>query len=184
MSRKQKNDYVNGIKSVSFSHITEKVISHRQLKHSKTIDLMTPLRHNDCCSCIEGSIDALVVQEYLGGDFVYIVSKNNRNFEFKSPIGICGETRMTDLKKNYVFRGVVNSLKNCDSKSTVLTAGNKMLHISEKPFILNAMTDYDTNYGNIYHGEDLIEEGNLYGDTSEFYIIGYIDYLDYIKENK
>ena len=183
MSNNRRNNYITGIKNMVFSNVTEQVISLYQLKRTKTTELMTTLRHNDCYyyTEIEGSVDALILHDFPGGDVIYIVSKNNRKFEFKYPEGICGEARMTDLKRNDIFFDIIRLLKSCDSKTTVLTADNKLLRISNKPFLLNAMTNYDKNYGNIYHGEDLVEEGNLYGDTSEFYIIGYIDYLDYIS---
>ena len=84
---------------------------------------------------------------------------------------------MTDLKRPSVFREVLNSLRDNDIKSILLPT-EKILHISNKPYLLNAMTHFDRNYGNKYCGQELIEEGNLYGDTSEFYIIGYTEFVE------
>ncbi len=172
------NEYIKGIKNVDFTQVTEYDVLHPDLNSIGTINLMTKLSHNDFYKPLEKGYDALLLYRYEGGESLYIVSKNNLRFELKYPDGICGETRMTDLKKKYVFYDVLNCLKNFDSNFTALTSAEKLLHISSKPYLLNAMTDYDRDYGNIYHGEDLVKEGNQYGDTSEFYIIGYTESVD------
>ena len=39
------------------------------------------------------------------------------------------------------------------------------------------------NYGDRWYGQDYCDEGNKYGDTSDFYIVGAIESLDPRKKN-
>ena len=48
-------------------------------------------------------------------------------------------------------------------------------HIWERPYCLCAQTVSDMNYGDRWEGTELVWEGNKYGDTTRFFIIGYLD---------
>lgn len=51
----------------------------------------------------------------------------------------------------------------------------KVLRLWDKPFILRAVTEYDKDFRKEWMGGNLEYQGNQYGDTSNFYIIGTIE---------
>ena len=54
----------------------------------------------------------------------------------------------------------------------VRISSGKYLNIWEKAVQIRAMTYYDQDYRKEWHGDWLSYEGNNFGDTSDFYIIG------------
>jgi len=54
-------------------------------------------------------------------------------------------------------------------------SNGKNLKLWETPYILEAQTDYDKDYRKEWKNGYLEYEGNEYGDTSEFYIIGCLE---------
>lgn len=50
-----------------------------------------------------------------------------------------------------------------------------ILHLWNRPFVLEASTDYDKDFRKEWRDGYLEYEGNEYGDTSDFYIIGSVE---------
>ena len=96
---------------------------------------------------------------------------------------------MTDLKKR---SGAILSkqlLKNSriNTESRIYPLYDEIINIYDKVFTGENYIPFDcpcrlggqtyanqTGFGNIYNGEDLIEEGTLYGETTEFLVLGVI----------
>ena len=56
--------------------------------------------------------------------------------------------------------------------------GNQILNVWKRPFILEASTDYDKDFRKEWRNGELEYEGNNYGDTSDFFIIGSVEKLE------
>ena len=57
----------------------------------------------------------------------------------------------------------------------ITLSNGKVMHLFEKPYILNAATKYDKDFRKEWRNGILDYEGNQYGDTSRFYIVGCIE---------
>lgn len=56
------------------------------------------------------------------------------------------------------------------------------LHLWNRPFVLEASTMYDKDFRKIWRNGELEYEGNNYGDTSDFYIIGSLEKIKKLND--
>lgn len=143
----------------------------------RTTQLMTSLRHRFNLSIDENCkdpFDLLYIQIgrrrriygvlmaiYIPGA---IISENREFYD-----SIKDSITFTDMKKlGYRFFGRVVDRP---SKEITLSNGRDIL-LFEEPYKLEASTDYDKDFRTEWEGDHISYQGNYYGDTSTFYIIG------------
>ena len=86
-----------------------------------------------------------------------------------------GSITMTDFKQGYT-RALTSHAKEeirkqIEETQTQIKDGDIILF--EVPFLLRAQNSSNrTGYGNIYNGEDLVHEGTLYGETTNYAFVG------------
>ena len=84
--------------------------------------------------------------------------------------GAFKSSTMTVFKQERIAMNLLY-MKHDILQSTKCSDG-RIFELWQSPFRLRAKTDYDTFYGKEWHGRYLVYEGNNYGDTSDFYVIG------------
>lgn len=148
----------------------------------KSTKLMTQLRHrfsnDDVDKNCEDAVDVLYLifgrKHYIFGKFVilYIPAKScqviQQTFDFSNRT-----ITFTHLKS----KGVSFWFQRNEEEAYVelaLSNGGK-LKPWETPFVLEAVTEYDKSFRKEWQDGWLVYEGNEYGDTSTFYIIGCIE---------
>lgn len=57
----------------------------------------------------------------------------------------------------------------------IMLSNGKALKLWERPYILKATTNYDKDFRKEWQDGDLVYEGNNWGDTTNFYIVGCLD---------
>ena len=80
---------------------------------------------------------------------------------------------MTILKKEgpfHLFSGNTRTIK----RELPLSSLGKTFYVWERLYRLDAQTISDMDYGDRWEGQDVVYEGNKYGDTSAFIILGFI----------
>lgn len=161
--------YQRFIDSIGFSSMRVARVSFEEFRKSRTVRLMSCLRYSytDTSSPKNRSIDLLVIDSLYGGLLVYYDKTKDL-----SPLARYGCT-LTELKKhgvNHLFRG-----STCIVKRTLpVPQTGKTFYVWERPYLLNAQTVSDMDYGDIWEGENLVFEGNKYEDTSPFVILGFV----------
>lgn len=82
-------------------------------------------------------------------------------------IGTRGCITATEFKTSY------KDLQDQELSDTIVTIKNGWkVKLLLKPFAFNAQTFYDMDYRKEWNNGDLVYEGNNYGDTTKFYIVG------------
>lgn len=78
----------------------------------------------------------------------------------------------TEFKKNKVFfwLDIDEERRSCE----IPIDQHCILNLWDKPFFLQASTAFDKDFRKEWHGDSYVREGNNFGDTSRFYIIGSI----------
>lgn len=78
----------------------------------------------------------------------------------------------TEFKKNKVFfwQAIDEERHACE----IPLDKHCILNLWDRPFYLKAVTEFDKDFRKEWRNGDLEYEGNNYGDTSQFYIIGSI----------
>lgn len=165
-----KKSYIDYILSLDICSMKGEFYSFYSFKQMKTLKIMSRLRH--CYDRIssaptDASFDILFLNTF-NGDLV-VIWKMPDQFKYLRQFG-CTLTHLKKIGYNHLFDN-----KTCVVKKVVVLPNNKNFHIWESPYHLSAETIADRNYGDRYNGDDLVEEGNKFGDTSDFFIIGYID---------
>ena len=152
----------------------------------KSTELMTQLKHrfdNDAIdrNC-EDAFDVLYLVlinkksriYYSFGKLVIMYIPNEVRLAFHPTFDLKDRTMtFTDLKKKRLSFWL-DKFKQEKYEEVILSNETK-LNLWETPLILEATTDYDKDFRKEWDGNWLVYEGNEYGDTSTFYIIGYID---------
>ena len=158
------DSYVRYLKSLNLSTKPSESICGLKLRKIKTTPLMSRLNH----TCIKESehIDFLVINM---GD-IYMVAIHNLPYEYSTISNQGRSWTMTEFKQlpSFVLEQT-NAERAC-----------KKIHWDEKtwlnvwsiPVHLKAVTNGDKDFRKEYEWGELVYEGNQYGDTSDFYIIG------------
>lgn len=148
----------------------------RSMRELRTKRLMSRLNK----SCTDNPFDVLILEGY--------VNYNGRHLDLIIVPGIPGSWyntlqfsyTMTEFKNDegYRIRRKIEKVLDDEKSITISIDDMHNLIIMHKAFVLRAMTYADMNYGDRWYGQDYCEEGNKYGDTSDFYIVGAIESLD------
>ncbi len=77
--------------------------------------------------------------------------------EFKNKGGHLTNQELENLDKNSIFQAKQK---------------NGVFYYWKTPILIRAQTYADMDFRKEWYGDDLVYEGNNYGDTSDFYIIG------------
>lgn len=169
--------YEDRIMNIDFSSFVYKTINYGSLEYIDRCELFTELfihntdspiysfqkQKSEPLNFIVSNIYGYkVLITYLNHDIVQDVlpSVNITMTEFRSRKG-----------RSKVYRAINRWLPT--STKTVVTPAGEM-HIFNYPVLLRVQTKYDKIYGKEWNGpDDYIEIGN-YGDTTNFYIVGYL----------
>ena len=148
----------------------------RQFREMRTRTIMSRLRHSydkfvlDDLKAEHQSIDVLYLTAF-GAKFV-IIYDLPLDFQYLNK----ASCTLTDLKKTGLY--FLYSGDTCRISKEVSIDIDEFFYIWEVPYKLHAQTISDMYYGDHWYwaGKNLNEviEGNKYGDTSSFYILGYI----------
>lgn len=161
--------YIDYILSIDILEKECVTISTSRLKHINTTHLMSRLRHCYGSNPVDENnkpVDVLYIDDFLEEyvvvyDIPYrfinmprygstLTKLKQKGFSFLRYGDTCEESICVDLNEEYSF------------------------HIWRYPYLLKARTISNMNYGDRWEAGVCVEEGNKYGDTSRFYIIGYI----------
>lgn len=161
--------YLEYITSLDLFEIESETVLFTRLKHISTRELMGRLRHsygenpeNNALSPIDVLFIDNITEEYV------VIHKLPSEF-FDLPQYGCTMTRLKQKGVHFLRNG-----KTC-KEAKVMNIENIPFHIWERPYALRAQTISDMNFGDYWEGRQLVTEGNKYGDTSCFYIVGYLD---------
>lgn len=160
--------YFDYISSLDLCKLSSYTVSFYDFRRSKTRKIMSRLRHGYGDNPVDPSsmpFDVLLLDTYIGK--LVVVWKMLNRFKFLYEHGCT----LTKLKKDGTL--MLHHFTNTVKKIATLSNGESF-HIWERPYQLRAQTVCDMDYGDRWEGRDLIYEGNKYGDTSTFYIIGHI----------
>ena len=135
----------------------------------QTRDLMSRLNH----SSKERHIDMLLISNYYTNGKWIIVSSNSNWYNSYMHYEKCKEEfTMTEFKRKKGW-SFVNELKKLDEDCLIKAKQkNGTILIWKKFILLKAQTYDDMDFRKEWKGGDLLYEGNNWGDTSQFYIIG------------
>lgn len=151
---------------ITTSKASRAMIDFKILKNTSHSKLIDRLSH-----CSEPYIDALLIHF---DDFILVLAFNNTSTPEKNYLqnNYSGSMTMTNFKSTraYYWRGIVYETPN----SQIIQEGNFKFHIWKNPYKIRAVTSRDKDFRKEYYGDYLEYEGNNYGDTSDFFIIGSI----------
>ena len=134
------------------------IITDDQLREGSTVALMTKYSFDMFGLYTYGRILMIASEDYLSES--KIPSRPIR----------CKVTMTNFKRKNYL-----SSLFGYYIEDGIISLENGFdLHLFEERLQLNAMTEYDRDYRKEWSGGELVYEGNNYGDTSAFYVLGII----------
>lgn len=170
-------NYYSYVDTLDFSTLSIEEYSFRNLKKMRTTVLMSRLRHwyeytGEHDDKDKQSFDVLLIDTPCGQLVILFQMPRRLRYEMERLISSRIIT-LTDFKKvgwEFLFWG-----DTCIDHDVKELSTGRQFHIWETPYLLKAQTDANKQYGNIYHGEDLVRAGDLYGATSTFFIVGYID---------
>ena len=137
---------------------------------------MKKLRNNpyDKNNPESGYYDMIII--WTGEAGLCMVSANDKRFsELLHNVTLDGCLTMSKLKKDKFFLSILTKKK---SGREIPLSHGAFLRIWETPFGVQAITDYDKNYGDKWYWRNgklvYVEEGNKFGDTSLFFVFGLI----------
>lgn len=166
-TEKMYRDYVSTLDIISPECET---IFFPTIKRIQTRPLMSRLRHSYGDAPDDESkkpIDVLFLDNFTE-EYVVIYNLPDR-FRNLPKYG-CTFTKLKEKGLSFLRHG-----KTCKEFTTITLSPSYTFHIWERPYCLHAQTISDMNYGDRWEGRDLVWEGNKYGDTTKFFIIGYLD---------
>lgn len=119
--------------------------------------------------------DALILHTVIGDLFIVHSDRYNKKIQF--PTSGIKEYIMSDIKKNS-FRALFHiDDEKPDSDVTFKLSDNQLVNVWKRPFQIRAQTIYDKDYRTEWNGDEIVYQGNYYGDTSDFYVIGDVVHL-------
>lgn len=151
--------------NIDFDSAQIKRISFRNFKQQRSIDLMSSLAH--CAQRGWEPIDFLLISDDFYRSFIicYDVPSTSHGL----PQYGCTLTQLKRMGTSHLLDG-----RTCKIGSSVFVPRfNEKFHIWKRPYLIRAQTHNDTNYGN-YYEDGYLHEGNQYGDTSSFFILGWV----------
>lgn len=165
--------YQHYIDKMDFSRLSILSMSFEDFKHSRTMRLMSRLRHSyDGIYTSKKDTESfdILLLSLKEKQFVIYYDKTNELDRLSEY-----ECTLTELKKNngsYLLDDDTCKIYRKIQRRDVFDG--RMFYVFSKPYTLKAQTVSDTDYGNEYHGDELVFEGNLYGDTSAFSVLGFL----------
>lgn len=155
-------------------------ITFDELKKSHTVEIMTKLtpyyeKHNQP----EKHYDYMLLSNLPESPYYpkselkkYIIIPYDKNIFFPLEFD-CGT--LTQLKRKG-FKAILNHPE-CVEFDPIIIEEKHVLHIWKKPYLLSAQTRDVMDFRKEWHGDELFFEGNEFGDTFQFMIVGYIGYI-------
>lgn len=151
----------------------------RDIRNLNTVRLMSRLNK----SFGEDPFDILILEDFIhyNGRCLDLVVVSE--IPWRGDNTVHQSCTMTEMKadKGFRIRRAIESILDDEKSRTMKVDETHNFIAMYKAYILRAKTYADMNYGDRWYGKDYCEEGNKYGDTSEFYIVGAIENLDPIK---
>ena len=169
--------YEKRLERINLAEYPYKSMRYWQLEYINRCDLFTHL-YEFCepdlifgVPVCEGDPFKYIAMEFF--DMKIIITHLNR--EIIGKVRHSENVTMTEFKSNSGRAKVLQALVQWRETSTsVIDLPFGKMNILKYPILLRVQTDYDKNYGKEWNGpEDYIEIGN-YGDTTSFYIIGFV----------
>lgn len=165
-------DYYEYIKALDLSVLRSKEIHMYYFKDSRTKKLMGRLQHyyehlSNYTDDPEKdqSFDVLLLDTVLGKLVVmYILPKHFRKI-------INGACTLTKFKQD-AYLALFDDKYPVEFVKEI--SADENLNVWKNPYGLEAHTEANENYGSRWEGGELVEEGDYFGETSTFFIIGYI----------
>lgn len=156
--------YVKHLRSLNLASKPSQFYYSFQLKKIRTTPLMSRLNYT--CMDENRFIDSLVIS--IGR--VEIVIIHGLPYKFGSIAQQGGSWTMTELKQDGYF--AFSQLNEDRACKKIHWDENQWLNVWSIPLHLRAVTNGDKDFRKEYEGGCLVYEGNQYGDTSDFYVIG------------
>ena len=156
--------YVKYLEDMELPKRSSMYVNGHQLKHLQTTPLMSRLNHTRDDEDL--SIDVLILEIC----WVDVVIIHKLPYEFRAYLNDSVSWTMTELKQSNVL-----TFRNIDKERSVRKVDwddKTFLNVWSAPLHLRAVTYGDKDFRKEYEGGYLVYEGNQYGDTSDFYIIG------------
>ncbi|MCD7821972.1 MAG: hypothetical protein LUG64_07175 [Clostridiales bacterium] len=139
----------------------KETLSWYRFINARTIPIMTRIRKKD----------AVLLLDLDSGD----KSKLIIVYDLPNGCGCLAKGGCTATKFKQKFRYEIQEMDRERAGETIQLTNGTNLHIWENPYHLYAVTDYDMDYRKEWYNGFLEYEGNNYGDTSDFYIVGMTD---------
>ena len=174
-------EYLEFVKRIDFTQMIKEEYRNFEFMSMKSIDIMTRLRASeDTVIKLNGQrFDLLVLSDRIFG--ISIVVTYRIPDKYKVYTNIRGEefTLSEYKKEKYKNLHMYNDSKEENVAFEMPFDESEIIKIFKKPYIMKAKTKFDMNYGDRYYWSggnlDYVDEGNKYGDTSEFVVIGFIE---------
>lgn len=155
--------YLQYIRRLKLSSKPSEFVYGFQLKKIKTTPLMSRLNYT--CSKESQYIDSLIIN--MGGACIVVI--HGLPYEYSSIADQGGSWTMTELKSSYINFKYMDEER---GERKVHWDENTWLNVWAVPLHIRAVTDGDKDFRKEYEWGELVYEGNQYGDTSDFYVIG------------
>ena len=171
--------YYNHISDLKLESAVIHSIGFAQVKIMKTTNLMSrlhPYHKTSQKSDDDSPFDALLIDMWqiyrrrilsYGFYLVIVYGIPSRCYSLSKD-----SCTMTELTKSRV--SLWDSINKERSKESITWSDGRVFNLWDCPYNLRAMTNYDMDYRKEFVYGELRYEGNNYGDTSDFYIIGSI----------
>ena len=152
-------------------------VSFGQIKISKTVHLMSRLRHSygdNPTDVNDSPFDSLLISMWqwyrrmvLNYGFALVVIYGLPSRLHYLAKGSC---TMTEFTKSHISEW--DKINNERCKERIELTNGEVFYLWDNPYNLRAVTASDTDFRKEYVYGELRYEGNNYGDTSDFFIIG------------
>ena len=161
------DSYIRYLRQLKLGSKPSESIYGFRLKKIKTTPLMSRLNHT--ANDESQNIDSLIICTGM----VSLVVIYDLPYKYASIAEECGSWTMTELKRSSGFSFSCMNDDRCKRK--MHWDNDTWLNVWAIPLQIRAVTNGDKDYRKEYMWGDLVYEGNQYGDTSNFYIIGTLE---------
>lgn len=152
----------------------------QELRDVKTKRLMSRLNK----SCLDDPFDLLILEGFINYngrllDIILVPDMPEKHYNT-----LPFSCTMTELKNDsyYQIRRTIEKILDDENSIKNKIDDNHNFIIMYKAYVIHAMTYNDMHYGDRWYGRDYCEEGNKYGDTSNFYVVGAIETINPKKQ--
>lgn len=166
----RRKTYMETLLAMDFSALRVERITPYRLARIQTVPLMTmlctPYGQKDKKGNIKESCDVILIDTYnkalvlVSGTFP-LVKMSAKSYN---------EATMTEFKRQNLSYSLLEEKH--DLLLTLPWSNELLFDVWQNPFLLKAGTYYDRDYRKEWYGDNLVYEGNNYGDTTEFFIVG------------